>query len=53
MKISLIDPLLVDDKIIEKNKKKLEDLGHEFQYFKDSAILDKVEIIKWTFSIFA
>ncbi len=37
MKISLIDPLLVDDKIIEKNKKKLEDLGHEFQYFKDSA----------------
>ena len=45
MKISLIDPLLVDDKIIEKNKKKLEDLGHEFQYFKDSA-KDGDEIIE-------
>lgn len=45
MKISLIDPLLVDDKIIEKNKKKLEDLGHEFQYFKDSAKNDD-EIIE-------
>ena len=45
MKISLIDPLLVDDKIIEKNKKKLEDLGHEFQYFKDSA-KDDDEIIE-------
>ena len=43
--ISLIDPLLVDDKIIEKNKKKLEDLGHEFQYFKDSA-KDDDEIIE-------
>ena len=45
MKISLIDPLLVDDKIIEKNKKKLEDLSHEFQYFKDSA-KDDDEIIE-------
>ena len=45
MKISLIDPLLVDDKIIEKNKKKLEDFGHEFQYFKDSA-KDDDEIIE-------
>lgn len=45
MKISLIDPLLVDDKIIEKNKKKLEDLGHEFQYFNDSA-KDDDEIIE-------
>lgn len=45
MKISLIDPLLVDDKIIEKNKKKLVDLGHEFQYFKDSA-KDDDEIIE-------
>lgn len=45
MKISLIDPLLVNDKIIEKNKKKLEDLGHEFQYFKDSA-KDDDEIIE-------
>ena len=37
MKISLIDPLLVDDKIIQSHKEKIEKLGHEFQYFKDSA----------------
>ena len=36
MKISLIDPLLVDDKIIESHKEKIEKLGHEFQYFKKS-----------------
>ena len=41
MKISLIDPLLVDDKITESHKKKIEKLGHEFQYFKKSASDDK------------
>ncbi|MFQ7349828.1 MAG: NAD(P)-dependent oxidoreductase [Anaerococcus vaginalis] len=41
MKISLIDPLLVDDKIIESHKEKIEKLGHEFQYFKKSASDDK------------
>lgn len=41
MKISLIDPLLVDDKIIESHKKKIEKLGHEFQYFKKSASDDE------------
>lgn len=45
MKISLIDPLVVDDSIIEKHKKKLEDLGHEFEYFKESASNDE-EIIE-------
>ena len=41
MKISLIDPLLVDDKIIESHKNKIEKLGHEFQYFKKSASDDE------------
>lgn len=41
MKISLIDPLLVDDKIIETHKEKIEKLGHEFQYFKKSASDDE------------
>lgn len=41
MKISLIDPLLVDEKIIESHKKKIEKLGHEFQYFKKSASDDE------------
>ena len=41
MKISLIDPLLVDDKIIESHKEKIEKLGHEFQYFKKSASDDE------------
>lgn len=45
MKISLIDPLLVDDKIIQSHKEKIEKLGHEFQYFKDSA-KDDDEIIE-------
>lgn len=45
MKISLIDPLVVDDEIIEAHKKKLEELGHEFEYFKESAKSDD-EIIK-------
>ncbi|OFO42224.1 hydroxyacid dehydrogenase [Anaerococcus sp. HMSC075B03] len=41
MKISLIDPLLVDDRIIESHKNKIEKLGHEFQYFKKSASDDE------------
>lgn len=41
MKISLIDPLLVDDKKIESHKEKIEKLGHEFQYFKKSASDDE------------
>ena len=41
MKISLIDPLLVDDKIIESHKNKIEKLGHEFQYFKKSTSDDE------------
>ena len=45
MKISLIDPLIVDNKIIENHKKKIEDLGHEFEYFEKSASSDD-EIIE-------
>ncbi len=45
MKISLIDPLIVDNKIIENHKKKIEDLGHEFEYFEKSAASDD-EIIE-------
>ncbi|MDU6064474.1 MAG: NAD(P)-dependent oxidoreductase [Anaerococcus sp.] len=45
MKISLIDPLIVDDKIIKKHKKKIEALGHEFEYFEKSASSDD-EIIE-------
>ncbi|WP_040396718.1 NAD(P)-dependent oxidoreductase [Anaerococcus senegalensis] len=45
MKISLIDPLMVDNKIIEKHKEKIEVLGHEFQYFNQSA-KDDDEIIE-------
>ena len=45
MKISLIDPLIVDNKIIENHKKKIEGLGHEFEYFEKSAASDE-EIIE-------
>ena len=45
MKISLIDPLIVNNKIIENHKKKIEDLGHEFEYFEKSAASDD-EIIE-------
>ncbi|MBS5989151.1 NAD(P)-dependent oxidoreductase [Anaerococcus hydrogenalis] len=45
MKISLIDPLMVDNEIIEKHKEKIEGLGHEFQYFNQSA-KDDDEIIE-------
>lgn len=41
MKISLIDPLIVDDKIIENHKEKIEKLGHTFEYFKESASSDE------------
>lgn len=45
MKVSLIDPLTVDNKIIEENKEKIESLGHEFEYFNESASSDE-EIIE-------
>lgn len=45
MKISLIDPLVVNDEKILEHKKRLEELGHEFEYFKESARNDD-EIIK-------
>lgn len=45
MKISLIDPLMVDNEIIEKHKEKIDGLGHEFQYFNQSA-KDDDEIIE-------
>ena len=44
MKISLIDPLEVDEKIIEDHKKKIEELGHEFEYFDKSAKDDDEKI---------
>ena len=37
MKISLIDPLEVKESYIEEQKKKLEELGHDFIYYKESA----------------
>lgn len=37
MKISLIDPLEVKESYIEEQKEKLEKLGHEFTYYKESA----------------
>lgn len=50
MKISLIDPLEVDRQIIENHKEKIESLGHEFQYFEESAGSDeeKIERLKDT-----
>lgn len=45
MKITLIDPLNVDDSIIVSHKNKLEEKGHEFDYYKESAKSDQ-EIIK-------
>lgn len=45
MKVSLIDSLTVDNEIIEKHKKKIESLGHEFEYFEESASSDD-EIIE-------
>ena len=50
MKISLIDPLEVDRQIIENHKEKIESLGHEFEYFEESAGSDeeKIERLKDT-----
>lgn len=50
MKISLIDPLEVDREIIENHKEKIESLGHEFEYFEESAGSDeeKIERLKDT-----
>lgn len=50
MKISLIDPLEVDRQIIENHKEKIESLGHEFEYFEESARSDeeKIERLKDT-----
>ena len=50
MKVSLIDPLEVDRQIIENHKEKIESLGHEFEYFEESAGSDeeKIERLKDT-----
>ena len=45
MKITLIDPLNVSYEKIEENKKKLQNLGHSFTYYKESAKNDQ-EIIE-------
>ena len=37
MKISLVNPLEVDDKIINNHKEKLEEMGHEFISYDDNA----------------
>ena len=37
MKISLVNPLEVDDKIINNHKEKLEEMGHEFIFYDDNA----------------
>ena len=45
MKISLVNPLEVDEKIIESHKEKLEEMGHDFISYKDNA-KDDQELIK-------
>ena len=45
MKITLLNPLEVSEQTIEKNKEKLEELGHEFVYYNDLA-KDDDEIIE-------
>lgn len=45
MKISLIEPLNVDEKLINKYKEKINDLGHEFTYY-DNKTTDINELIK-------
>ncbi|WP_394018586.1 NAD(P)-dependent oxidoreductase [Anaerococcus cruorum] len=37
MKISLVNPLEIDDKIINNHKEKLEEMGHEFISYDDNA----------------
>ena len=44
MKISLIDPLEVKESYIEEQKEKLEKLGHDFTYYKESAKDDEEKI---------
>lgn len=46
MKISLIDPLEVKESYIEEQKEKLEKLGHEFTYYKESAKDDEEKIAR-------
>lgn len=50
MKISLIDPLEVEESYILDQKEKLEALGHEFEYFNESAKdeAEKIERLKDT-----
>lgn len=44
MKISLIDPLEVSDEYIKKQEEKIKSLGHDFEYFKESAKDDEEKI---------
>lgn len=46
MKISLIDPLEVKESYIEEQKEKLEKLGHDFTYYKESAKDDDEKIAR-------
>lgn len=46
MKISLIDSLEVDQKILQDHKKNLANMGHEFVYFDKSAINDEEKIAR-------
>ena len=46
MKISLIDPLEVKESYIEEQKEKLEKLGHDFTYYKESAKDDEEKIAR-------
>lgn len=41
MKISLVNPLEVDEEIIINHKEKLEGMGHDFVYYNDNAEDDK------------
>ena len=45
MQIVMLEPIGISDKTIESYKKKLEDLGHEFVYYKNRTE-DESEIIK-------
>ena len=45
MKITLVNPLEVKDEIIVENKEKLEELGHEFEYY-DSLAKDDDETLE-------
>ena len=41
MKISLVNPLEVDEEIIINHKEKLQSMGHDFVYYNDNAKDDK------------